>query len=234
MTPHQESLPFTVCVCGKLDCTIPRGQCHCGCGAITKLADQTYSRIGVRQGQPNQFIRGHSAVNNQQERIPISYGEVEGEPVVFVPTTKGRTIILDRDAELIYSGPWSVDGNGYANQVDRITKKTVKLHVLIAGQMEDGKTPDHKNGNRLDNRRSNLRPADASEQRWNQDLLPTNKTGVSGVFKKKNGRYSVSITVRGVRKHLGCYVEFEEAVRVRKEAEKLYFGEFTRKPKKED
>ena len=48
-----------------------------------------------------------------------------------------------------------------------------------------------------------------------------NSSGFRGVSKLKNGRYRVSIGFRGVRYHIGCFSNYDEAVnaRVRAEAE---------------
>lgn len=35
------------------------GFCRCGCGNRTQPADKTRLRLGIRQGEPNRYIRGH-------------------------------------------------------------------------------------------------------------------------------------------------------------------------------
>ena len=45
-------------------------------------------------------------------------------------------------------------------------------------------------------------------------------------FDKNTGKWRVRLKFRGVSYHLGSYEKFEEAVRVRKEAEREYYGEF--------
>jgi len=72
-----------------------------------------------------------------------------------------RTDILydPQDAELFNSRKWHISDTGYAVwrgiDTDGI-KKTIRLHRLIMNAPE-GMVVDHKNGNRLDNRRINLR-----------------------------------------------------------------------------
>lgn len=53
-----------------------------------------------------------------------------------------------------------------------------------------------------------------------------NKSGFRGVFRTANGRYRVSIGFRGSRIYLGSYSDYDEAVRVRLDAEDRIYGEF--------
>lgn len=61
-------------------------------------------------------------------------------------------------------------------------------------------------------------------QARNKRLYSTNKTGVSGIRNYKNG-YRVLISVNSKHKHIGCYKTLEEAIKARKNAEILYWGE---------
>lgn len=86
---------------------------------------------------------------------------------------------------------------------------------------------DHINRVRTDNRWSNLREADAGLNQCNRSVARNNTSGVPGVALDRHGRkWQAYIKRFGKRMHLGIYERFEDAVRVRKEAERLYFGEF--------
>lgn len=74
---------------------------------------------------------------------------------------------------------------------------------------------DHVNGNRSDNRISNLRPCN---QALNTQNIRTahcdNSCGLLGVeFIKDSGRYRARIMVNGKAKHLGCFTTAQEAHR---------------------
>lgn len=49
-----------ICMCGEANCRILRGQCHCGCGQITKICDFTHRRRGWIKGEPQKFLNGHN------------------------------------------------------------------------------------------------------------------------------------------------------------------------------
>ena len=63
----------------------------------------------------------------------------------------------------------------------------------------------------------------------NRKVSKNSTTGCSGVWKTSNNTYRVSIHIKGKRKCLGTFPTLEEAVKVRKEAEEKYFGEYRRK-----
>lgn len=87
---------------------------------------------------------------------------------------------------------------------------------------------DHINGIRSDNRIENLRLASPTENRRNQTRIRSdNSSGVHGVSRHKaTGKWEASIQVKGKRKHLGVFVDINEARAVRLEATKRHFGKF--------
>ncbi len=104
--------------------------------------------------------------------------------------------------------------------------KNWKAHRLawlyVYGEFPKGDI-DHINGDRLDNRISNLRDVTKSENCKNKTLRVDNKSGVSGVYWNKGGaKWHVQIAVNGKRKHLGFFSDLDEAIRVRREAEVKY------------
>lgn len=98
--------------------------------------------------------------------------------------------------------------------------------ILMGLSPEDRRRVDHINGNGLDNRRSNLRIADAAQNGWNRTKLnKNNKSGVHGV-RAIGSSWSAHIFVRRKSIHLGTFKTLEEAAKARRRAEKKYFGEF--------
>ena len=72
-----------------------------------------------------------------------------------------------------------------------------------------GQSLDHKNRNKLDNRRENLRyttPRQNAQNRGNHNIL-----GVGYYLHKASNRWKTQIKVNGISKHLGYYNTPEEA-----------------------
>lgn len=78
---------------------------------------------------------------------------------------------------------------------------------------------DHKNWNKADNRKENLRIATKSQNNINIKRKINNTSGYPGVTKTKNGRYISRISLNRRRYYLGTYKCFEDAVVARRNAE---------------
>jgi hypothetical protein len=114
------------------------------------------------------------------------------------------------------------DTSGYATAV--ILGRLVSGH-RIAWAIHYGEWPadqiDHINGDKLDNRIRNLRVVTALENSRNSKRPVNNTSGVVGVrYSKRLDRWLAAIGSGPTRQHLGCFTSFEDAVNVRKEAER--------------
>ena len=87
---------------------------------------------------------------------------------------------------------------------------------------------DHINGDRADNRLSNLRLATAMQNMWNHKPSKSNSSGFKGInFDRQTGKWRSRIEVNGRSISLGRHETKEGAVKARREAERKYYGEFS-------
>ena len=101
------------------------------------------------------------------------------------------------------------------------------LHVIVAKRMGldlEGRDVDHKDRNKMNCRRSNLRAATRSQNKANSGYR-IGPSGFRGVV-KRGKRYEARIKCVQETEYLGGYATAEEAARVYDEAAVRLFGEF--------
>lgn len=133
-------------------------------------------------------------------------------------TNKHEEILVDDEDYVILSQHHWYVTNGYA--ITTIDDKKVRMHRLIMDAPK-GLEVDHINGNRIDNRRSNLRLVTRQQNGKNLGINPRNKSGVTGVYWHDN-RWCAHICVDGKDIYLGRFQTLYQAAKVRKEAENRY------------
>lgn len=141
-------------------------------------------------------------------------------------TGKSKTSIkIDvEDVSILEGRSIWLSSHGYARTYSK--GKEEYLHRLIMNPPSN-KVVDHINGNKLDNRKINLRICKQSHNCLNKKIRTDNRTGVTGVWWRKERRnYAVQITVNKKRKCLGHFKDKFEAFCVRISAEKKYHGEY--------
>lgn len=138
---------------------------------------------------------------------------------------KAGAIIVDSiDADIIAKRMWCEDSHGYI--VARVAGELVRLHDFVMAlhheKKPDGMYIDHVNCDKKDNRYINLRFVTPAENTLNLSLRSTNKSGVTGVCRAKNGRYRAYIKYAGKQVNLGYYKTLEEAKHARIEGERRF------------
>lgn len=144
---------------------------------------------------------------------------------------KGKCLISLDKIDLVKDIKWRINSGGY---VQGLTKEGIEIGIhqlimsdIIKGDIPHDKEVDHKNRKRLDNRNSNLRIVTRVQNGENKGLLKSNKSGTTGVcWKKGKNRWRAYIWVNKKMIELGLYKNINDAIRVRKEAEEKYFGEY--------
>lgn len=185
-------------------------QCDCGRRKIMAWRDAKYGRIQ----SCGCIIMG--------ER-----GTVEPPPVPnarWLPTTKGLWTLVDEDVyPTVRNHPWCISGVRTSYASARVGNRHVKLHHLVVGHPSVGLQVDHINGNKLDNRRCNLRLATNSQNCQNKP--PGMGREWKGIRKSKCG-WMARIRTPDGRICLGTFKTEVEAARAYNEAAKRLHGEF--------
>lgn len=89
-----------------------------------------------------------------------------------------------------------------------------------------GTTVDHINGDRLDNKKSNLRLCNQAQNMKNRKPNKSGMSAYKGVILLPNGRYRAKINSDGKRYELGVYDNEHDAVIAYNAAAKVLHGEF--------
>jgi len=101
----------------------------------------------------------------------------------------------------------------YGYWVFTVNRETYFAHRVAWLFMNHENPPDaidHINGNRLDNRIDNLRPASYSQNQWNAKPRPS-KSGYRGVCVTRHGKYASKLTHKYKVINLGTYSNPTEA-----------------------
>ena len=96
-------------------------------------------------------------------------------------------------------------------------------HVILP--LKDGLQVDHINGNRLDNRKENLRLVTKSQNMMNRGVQKNSTSGYKGV-NEHQGKWRAYILENGKQKHLGVFEDKKEAARAYNKMAKLLHGEY--------
>ena len=140
-------------------------------------------------------------------------------------TSKGEEFYFDlEDYDKVKNYCWDVDSVTKYVRTRLKTGQKISMHKLLFPEAE---IIDHKNRNRQDNRKSNLRLCTSRENMMNKSVYKNNTSGLIGVrWHKQHKKWCSEIGFDNRRIHLGYYDDKEDAIHARLEAEVKYYGEF--------
>lgn len=151
-----------------------------------------------------------------------------------IPLSRGCVALVDEDdyERVVAAGPWHACPHGrtfYARRHFRRdgVRTTQNLQTFLTGWVET----DHANGDGLDNRRANLRPATRSQNNANKQRHKNNTSGYKGVsWRKRTRQWQAYIGAGkgGKMIHLGYFTTAEAAARAYDAAAIVAWGEFAR------
>lgn len=144
-------------------------------------------------------------------------------------TLKGEVFYIDvEDLSKVKEYCWYINSNGYVCTSQR-GDFGHELHRLVMNCPDD-MVVDHIGGEntRNDNRKTNLRLATIGQNVINRKTSKKNTSGIAGVSWHKGAKkWRARIGINGKTINLGLYKDKNDAILARKEAEKLYFGEYS-------
>src|SRR5437660_304942 len=104
----------------------------------------------------------------------------------------------DEDYDNLSRFYWYIDSKGYP-----VRFGGVRMHRHILGKA--GKLVDHRNHDKLDSQRSNLRLCNNFQNQQNRGKNRNNTSGYKGVsYQQTNRNYRATITANGKQKWLGA------------------------------
>jgi len=181
----------------------------CDCGNIITIVGQDLRRGHTRSCgclfKNNQFIINDNYVIGYTNRMEEFYFDLE-------------------DLEKVKKYNWFTK-RGYILSHDD-NHNEIYLHRFVMN-IGDNEIIDHINHDTKNNKKINLRICNQSKNQMNKKIQSNNKSGVTGVFwDKQRNAWKSYISKNKKRINLGWFDNFKEAVKVRKEAEEKYFGEY--------
>jgi HNH endonuclease len=150
-----------------------------------------------------------------------------------ITLANGAVTIVDDDIYFWASElKWKSSNNGYAmchpqmRENGKTVYRSFYLHRLV-NRTPEGFDTDHINGNRLDNRRENLRTLTRSQNITHAKVCVDNRSGFDGVnfqASRKSRPWRARVTVGGKIVELGGYADAEDAYMVRLAAKDVIFS----------
>lgn len=169
-------------------------------------------------------------MNRRNPAHSRDYARIEGE-VAYVTLTRGKVAVIDAaDAEAVGRHLWHYTRDGYVQC--RVEGRRTYLHRFLSNSGD--LYVNHRNDDRLDNRRENLRPCTTADYTRNQKPLETRRgkpltCRLKGVcWDRSRGKYLAQIETNERCRHLGYYADPVQAAHAYDAAAREHFGEFAR------
>lgn len=119
-----------------------------------------------------------------------------------------KTIVDSDDYKRLIPFKWRLNTTGYATR----TYRSISMSRVIMNA-KTGEYVDHINGNKLDNRKSNLRICSNQQNSWNKVEPTKSISGAKGVRQRDKKWQSYSNDLNGKQVNLGRYNTKLEAMK---------------------
>ncbi len=145
----------------------------------------------------------------------------------------GATVDEEDYDRVMQLGPWYYSWNGYAYAhyyTPEFPGRCLFLHkVVFYGGLGEGPMLDHHDLDKLNCRKSNIRPSNKSLNSANRGLQSNNTSGYKGVhFFKRLGKFQAHIGFGNKKIHLGTFLTADEAALAYNKSALSLFGEYAK------
>jgi hypothetical protein len=149
-----------------------------------------------------------------------------------IPINKGLFCLVDdEDYEFLSQWKWTSNAKGYVVRTHRekMGRGTYTEHIImhrVINNTPDGMVTDHINGDRLDNRRCNLRSCTVSQNNCNRIAIKGKTSSYKGVsLCKRSNKWRAQILGAG---SIGYYETEIEAAKKYDEYALKQYGEYAK------
>lgn len=197
--------------------------CECSCKDHNRIivpGDRLKDKNGTRSCG---CLQKESLMSVHQGNKKMNDYDLSGEYGIGWTSNTNKEFYFDlEDYDKIKDYCWreDVEHSGYHFLATTINKKHIVMSWIIAG-----KNYDHKDRNPFNNKKSNLRPSTYSENARNRSVPSNNTSGIIGVhWEKRKMMWIAQIGINGKRTYIGQFVDKQNAIVARLQAELKYFG----------
>lgn len=195
--------------------------CDCDCG--TKNIEVIGEKLRSGSTRSCGCLRKETSSKTHKK---YNQYDLSGECGVGLTSNTNKKFLFDLDDyEKIKNYCWFEVKNGYiATSVNNEIDTYIYLHRFIMDAKPE-EIVDHIKHNLKDNRKSELRICNQSENMMNSNLHSNNTSGITGVsYDTSHGYWVSEIHVYKKKIILGQFNNKDDAIKARRDAEEKYFG----------
>lgn len=212
--------------------------CKCDCGNSELRSVTAYQLKSEHTQSCGCYASEKIAERNKKYSTKINRIEEKENTIILYDDNNNECVIDKEDYKILKNWYWrKIEKRGEIDKGywvtnskidDKYQTSVIFIHQIVA-EIKYGEynrkevMPDHLSRDTDDNRKCNIYLKSNQGNCKNRSLSKANSSGKTGVyFEKSKNAWIASITVNYKTKYLGAYKNFEDAVKIRKEAEEKY------------